>query len=996
MHPIRQEVLSVGDDKVLRIWSLAKHVLVNQIDIPDKATCAVYKPDGHLIAVGLIKRPEDPLNPSTKGTGVAIVSYLQSKLQVVHVTSDCQQAVSSCLFTPDGKQLYVASKEGKIFVYDALDNFALTNTLTAITPCNCPEGCDGSTCGCGSASAPDIIEQLDVSSDSKIVVSYASSGKIRFWDNSDPLRNTPLSESKKQSFLASPSYFVRQGTSGLETLGIYKPDSVFGEASTVGLSKSSKLLICGDVFGAVRLYNASAKNLGAPHKTFTAHSAGGISKAAFSMQDEHVVTIGRCDRVMAVWRVVEDRQACSHSFNEPVVSYLPRALINSLSNVKLIEDDDGERATKGTFASSFEKNGVFFQPTSLETSCKSISASLSHIVGVGTNAVTKPLTDNVFLKHEMDATVLKIVTEEEASSNGEEGEVSSPSPSPSPSSISASKAAESKIKPFRYSSSFFSLPVARYCGTRDVVTSSGKVVSVIRRVDGVKSSVALPIPSNIQSSIFEDIGALATSPCARFIAVGTTHSWDCQASEADGFEGSVHVYQAVTYRPVSSITRQIRGGVVHTAFSQDASLLAVLGGDLEHTVHLFRSPSGSWSDAELLSKTPTSLSELSLVAFYSSPPSSPLAGKVVIAVGGVGGLFDLVTSVSSRNVVKVERFRTGSGVASRALGITAIASVPFGSALITGHEDGALLNWSVTTSTFASTSSSSHSEGVGGAVGSVVGKHNGPVSSLSAFFWDPNTEDGSSNAIYTTNSPSPAKSKVASKLRSSLLAKAGIISGSSDGIQAFSVVPYSEDNRCLTQVTSVSASTLSDASANHFVSGSAGRAAKLHDDREVFVTSISPDCKFNKVVVALSSSQIVELSLDSLACHHIAYGDTRIVRAIAPHPSNADIYATLTSDNSVNFWSVSTQGLIGQFAAPQDSKPLTATTIAFASQDLLLVGSGDRHAHHGHSAGSITAVKCDFLADCDSGVDNEGLAASSSSSSSSFFHRNLLRCYQRR
>jgi len=64
-HPIRQEALSVGDDKVLRIWQLEGAAgaggfkMVNQIDLPDKATCASYSPNGHLIAIGLIKRPSD-------------------------------------------------------------------------------------------------------------------------------------------------------------------------------------------------------------------------------------------------------------------------------------------------------------------------------------------------------------------------------------------------------------------------------------------------------------------------------------------------------------------------------------------------------------------------------------------------------------------------------------------------------------------------------------------------------------------------------------------------------------------------------------------------------------------------------------------------------------------------------------------------------------------------------------------------------------------------
>ena len=389
-HPIRQEALSVGDDKVLRIWQLDEGAagagagaggfkMMNQIDLPDKATCATYSPNGHLIAIGLIKRPSDNqqteqqqqqqqqqktntnknVNTNKKSTGCAIVSYLQSILQVVHVTSDNASDVTSAAFTPDGKQFWVGDASGVVRQYDPLDNFKLISSSASVSvsvstseDVNNTGNCDGVVVGStvvdgsssSSSSSSVAVRSFDVSSDSSIVVSLYSNGKSTYWDAkaTNATSSTAVGslvriedQSRIRAFLSNPSYFVRSGTSGREAVGTFRCDSSFSETTSLDLSKSGGYLVTGDSFGSIRLYRSPTTCIEAPHKAYNMHSVGGVSRVLFTMGDKHVVTSGKYDRTVVVWRVVKSTSASasasavtgssSGSANSlPVVSYLPR------------------------------------------------------------------------------------------------------------------------------------------------------------------------------------------------------------------------------------------------------------------------------------------------------------------------------------------------------------------------------------------------------------------------------------------------------------------------------------------------------------------------------------------------------------------------------------------------------------------------------------------------------------------------------------------------
>ena len=75
-HPIRQECITSGDDKTLRIWNLDTHKMINLLDLPDIARTVVYSPTGQLIAVGL----GGIVTPNSNNTIILIKYTMNSKI----------------------------------------------------------------------------------------------------------------------------------------------------------------------------------------------------------------------------------------------------------------------------------------------------------------------------------------------------------------------------------------------------------------------------------------------------------------------------------------------------------------------------------------------------------------------------------------------------------------------------------------------------------------------------------------------------------------------------------------------------------------------------------------------------------------------------------------------------------------------------------------------------------------------------------------------------
>ena len=192
-HPIRQECLTAGDDKTLRIWDLDSAKQSTYIDLPDISRAACFSPNGHLIAVGLggcVRGLNRPI-PRPYDGNIVIISYLQGILNIVHRTTDSTHSISSVAFSPDGSKLYGASLDGIVYVYDALANFVLLSKLHGHTQ---------------------SVLALDIALDGEYIVTYGIHGEVLVWRSSTYVllegNNTAFPLSLSVSFSFSISIYL--------------------------------------------------------------------------------------------------------------------------------------------------------------------------------------------------------------------------------------------------------------------------------------------------------------------------------------------------------------------------------------------------------------------------------------------------------------------------------------------------------------------------------------------------------------------------------------------------------------------------------------------------------------------------------------------------------------------------------------------------------------------------------------------------------------------
>ena len=769
-HPIRQECLTAGEDKTLRVWNLKTHKMMTQITLPDVCCAAAYAPNGQIIVAGLggEVRGDNRQSPRDFDGKVAIVSYLQGVLQIVHIAGDATDAITCICFSPSGNLLYVGSNDCNIYVYDPLDNFKLKNTLKVHG-----EG----------------VISMDMSFSGDYLLSCGADGEIVTWDLT---LNTPTSFSEDQ--WKTTKFYSRESVRGHNSTGVYYPFQSANSVISCGESFDGKLLATGDAFGAVRLFSNPAIQLGAPSKAFQGHSPGGVSRVSFTQDDEFLLSAGQDDRCIMQWRV---KKSSIKPFAFPVEEVDSRKVAVPAEAAKA-------EVPLGNFAETFLLGNVDLSaklPVALEEAEEITEKSLNLVNTLGMC-----------------------------------GEKST----------------------------------ATYSGLGSVVTVTGRVITTLhpnRQKQNHRQYLART----------DSVGAVATSSCYRFLAVGAS---------TDG--GSLCVINAATGAYVSVLADSIKGGVAAIAFSHDNTFCAAIAGDERHTVYLY-STMNAWKDTVLHWTGETSKADVKFIAFLSG------SDKYNFVTGDDREL--KWWTITGRNVTSESCQLEGSD-------LTTLVGLPNMGVLASGHKNGSLFHWSGP-ATFAE---------VGGA---------GEVDS------GPSLESKSGVEKKLSMNASDEDVPVVPPVTALNVSSSGLlISGSSAGIVLWQ---YRKD------AASSEFSIASNASIPLTeVTAGASNKAFMDLEKGTYPNSMCSDAAGQRLLVSLNTNSIYEVAIDSRNSFVVAEGELQVsTTSFCAHPTEAHTFITGISTGLVKVWNLSanTREVTGVLSL--EKKPPTA--ISFINDTTMAV-----------------------------------------------------------
>lgn len=130
MNPINvDEYVTVGDDGVVRVWSLTQRRCLRRSTIEVAGRSVSWSPDGNHIAIGIGGDP----TMNTKDGAIMILS--SQSLDVIFEDRKAKFTISDIKYSPSGRLLAVASRDGKVYFHDCSpENISQQYKLLTILP----------------------------------------------------------------------------------------------------------------------------------------------------------------------------------------------------------------------------------------------------------------------------------------------------------------------------------------------------------------------------------------------------------------------------------------------------------------------------------------------------------------------------------------------------------------------------------------------------------------------------------------------------------------------------------------------------------------------------------------------------------------------------------------------------------------------------------------------------------------------------------------------
>lgn len=281
MHPTDPDLfVTSGDDHTIRVWSISSRKMLRKALLDCTARCVSWSTDGKHIIVGM-GGSWDGKRQRKDGAFVIIDA---NTLKPVFEGRDSRHWLQDVKFSPDGKSFAAGSMDHKIYIYNR-ENFRLKGT-----------------CSRHNSS----INTFDFSEDSEYIQSDSADFEHLYFEAQDGEHFSSGSQLKDLRWSDWTCLF------GWPVQGLWPSmedvaQKGVPEPTCVHRSRGQGLLVSGDQHGHVQISNNPCIAKESKHLKFSAHVLE-VSKTRFSCDDKYIVSIGKHDRAIIVWKVVKDEK----------------------------------------------------------------------------------------------------------------------------------------------------------------------------------------------------------------------------------------------------------------------------------------------------------------------------------------------------------------------------------------------------------------------------------------------------------------------------------------------------------------------------------------------------------------------------------------------------------------------------------------------------------------------------------------------------------------
>ncbi|CAM9178110.1 unnamed protein product, partial [Ectocarpus sp. 13 AM-2016] len=275
-HPTDGDIFATaGDDHSIRVWSVSLGVMLRKAYVDGTCRALAWSPDGRLLLIGM---GGSIGGERTRKDGTFLIFDVYN-MEILYEGRDSRSWIRACCFSPDGKSFAVASTDNKIYIYDSKSYALKAKAQKHNSP----------------------LVALDFSEDSNYVQSASEDNELLYHSAGDGLPFAVQAQLKHIKWSQYTCPF------GWPVQGAWPPVSEENAATLTSLHRSHDrtLLVTADNAGNVKVFRYPAlSKQQAGYKLVSGH-VGGISCVRFTADDAHIVSIGKGDRAVFVWKVDE-------------------------------------------------------------------------------------------------------------------------------------------------------------------------------------------------------------------------------------------------------------------------------------------------------------------------------------------------------------------------------------------------------------------------------------------------------------------------------------------------------------------------------------------------------------------------------------------------------------------------------------------------------------------------------------------------------------------